>query len=86
MRVENINVAWEFHRARLWYWMFTVEIQGELKEKDRGRVEKNEHSYMQKQSYLHMYNAYVYISNPNVYKCRYLHEHKDVSRTFQILL
>lgn len=38
-----------------------VEIQGELKEKNRGRVEKNKHSYMQKQSYLHMYNAYVYI-------------------------
>lgn len=61
MRDENINVAWEFHRARQWYWMFMVEIQGELKKKNSGRVEKNEHSYMQEQSYLHMYNAYVYI-------------------------
>lgn len=29
-----------------------MEIQEELKEKGRGRVEKNEHSHVQKQSYM----------------------------------
>lgn len=49
---SRVQKTWKFHGARLWYWMFLVEIQGELKEKGRGRVEKNEHSHVQKQSYM----------------------------------